>query len=276
MEPNAKLQTQKPTKVPIHYCDKLYTLLDDLQKKTGILKQTGSMPHEKPNYGTAFLKPLIIIKKKNSIKIVLDARHLNSNTDQSTESWPLEPLARQLARANKNYKSAIDLMYAYARATLDDETIKLTGFSHGGKLLAFIREVYGLKGLQNFFTQQMSLFFEDLIRQGSALVYNDDILLMSNSKPHMLQLIKQLYDIAKKENVKKSPEKSFFILLTVKNLSHEIIFNTIKPIQSKIAINKIPSPTKNHLMRFIGSMNFHSKFGGKFQVNVKSPYDFTT
>ena len=47
--------------------------------------------------------------------------HLNSNTDQSPQSWPLEPLATQLARADKKYKSTIDLMYAYAHATLDEE-----------------------------------------------------------------------------------------------------------------------------------------------------------
>ena len=65
------------------------------------------------------------------MKVVLDARHLNSNTNQELESWPIEPLAPQLARANKKYKSTIDLMYAYAHTPLDEETIKLTRFSSG-------------------------------------------------------------------------------------------------------------------------------------------------
>ena len=63
------------------------------------------------------------------MKNVLDTGHLNSNTDQSSESWPLDSLASQLAKANKKFKSAIDLMYAYSHATLVDETSKLTGFS---------------------------------------------------------------------------------------------------------------------------------------------------
>ena len=45
----------------------------------------------------------------------------------------------------------------------------------------------------------MSLFFKELIRQPSALVYIDDLLLMSISKPHMLQLIKQLHVFISKE-----------------------------------------------------------------------------
>ena len=108
---------------------------------------------------------------------MLDARHLNSNTNQSDESWPIELLAPQLARANKNYKCTIDLMYAYAHTPLDEKTIKLSSFSSGDKLFAFIRGFYGLKGVPNFLTKQMYSFFKTLIDQGFALVYIDDILL---------------------------------------------------------------------------------------------------
>ena len=62
---------------------------------------------------------------------MLDARHVNSNTDQSSQSWPLQPLGSQIVRPNKKFKSANDLMYVCGHATLDDETIKPTGFSSG-------------------------------------------------------------------------------------------------------------------------------------------------
>ena len=61
---------------------------------------------------------------------MLDARHPNSNTEKSCESCTL----KTLARTNEKYKSVIDLLYAYALATLDDETIEVTGFSYCGKL----------------------------------------------------------------------------------------------------------------------------------------------
>ena len=128
----------------------------------------------KPVHRTTYLNPLIIILKGVSIKCVLDARHLNSKTEHSDESWPTEPLAPQLARANRKYKSAIDLMYVYAHTPLDEDSIKLTSFSSGGKLFAFIRGFYGLKGLPNFYTKQMSTFFDTLIVQGFDFVYIDD------------------------------------------------------------------------------------------------------
>ena len=134
-------------------------------------------------------------------------------------------------------------MYAYEHAPLDKGTIKLTNFSPGHKLFAFIRGFYGLKGLPNFFTKQMSTFFKTLNEQGFALVYIDDTLLLSNSKEHMFQLIEQ-YILFVQKIISNSPPppKSFFMLREVKILRHEKGYNTIKPIRSKTAaIHKIPS-----------------------------------
>ena len=65
------------------------------------------------------------------------------------------------------------------------------------------------------------------------------------------------------------------MLLKVKFLGHEIGYNTIKPIHSKItAIHKIPSPTgKVALMSFIGALNFYTKFIEKLHINPKPFYD---
>ena len=114
------------------------------------------------------------MKKDGSNKILFGARHFNSNTDKSSETWPLQLLAKQPARS-KNYKSATDPLNAYAHATVVDEPIELPVFSSGHKLLAFIRGFYGLNGLPNFFTQKMSLSSLDLIPHGSALVFIDEI-----------------------------------------------------------------------------------------------------
>ena len=149
-------------------------------------------------------------------------------------------------------------MYAYAHTPLDEETIKLTGFSSGDKLYAFIRGFYGLKGLPNIFTKQMSTFFRSLIDKRSALVYVDDILLLANEKQEMFELIKELHKIASRENLKLAPEKSFYMLLKVNFLGHEISNNTIKPIPSKIdAIKKIPSPKKRKMLcNFLAVLTF--------------------
>ena len=118
-----------------------------------------------------------------------------------------------MARANKKFKSTIDILYAYAHTPLDEETIKLTGFSSRDKLYTFIRGFYGLKGLPNFFTKQMSTFVRPLVDKRSALVYIDDILLLAVEKQEMFELIKELHKKATKEYLKLAPERSCYMLL---------------------------------------------------------------
>ena len=159
-------------------------------------------------------------------------------------------------------------MYDYAHTPLAEDTIKLTSFSSGDKLCAFIRGFFGLKGLPNFFTKQMSTFFETLIEQRFARVFIDDFLLLSNSTEHMFQL----HIITSKNNLKLALIKlRFSCFLRFKFLGQEIGHNTIKPIHSKIAaIHKIPSPTgKIALMSFIGALNFYTKVSEKLHINLK-------
>ena len=80
----------------------------------------------------------------------------------------------------------------------------------------------------------MSTFFRPLIGKRSALVFINDILLLADEKQEMFELIKELHKIALKENLKLAPENSFYMLLKVKFLGHEIGNNTIKPIPSKV------------------------------------------
>ena len=90
----------------------------------------------------------------------------------------------------------------------------------------------------------------------------------------MFELIQELHKIATKENLKLAPEKSFYRLLKVKFLGHEIGNNTIKPIPSKIeAIKKIPLPKEEKdVMQILGSLNFYSKFIKKLHLILKPLY----
>ena len=110
--------------------------------------------------------------------------------------------------SNKNTIHLILISQDY-RLSFDEETIKLTSFSSGDKLFTFLRGFYGLKGLPNFFTKQMSSFFETLIEQGFALVYIDDIYSYQILKNTCFNLLNNYILLAQKKNFKLAPEKSF-------------------------------------------------------------------
>ena len=118
---NCKLHTQRPSKVPIHYRDRLNKLLLELEKYN-IIKQIGSTTDEKNTIGTTFLNPLIIIPEGDAIKVVLDARHLNSNTNQELESWPIEQFFKKQFSSQKTaYYAQVEAMSLMKK---DNETVR--------------------------------------------------------------------------------------------------------------------------------------------------------
>ena len=84
-EENCRLQTQRLSKVTIQSGERLNKLLLQLEKHN-ITKQIVSKSHEHYTIGTTFLNPLIINSQEDAIKVVSDARHFNSNTNQELEA----------------------------------------------------------------------------------------------------------------------------------------------------------------------------------------------
>ena len=69
--------------------------MDDLIQ-AGIIRELDK--HDDMN--SWFVNTIIILPKKDYVKPVIDARYLNSITDTSNSSWPLEPLQVLIARVN--------------------------------------------------------------------------------------------------------------------------------------------------------------------------------
>ena len=65
------------------------------------------------------------------------------------------------------------------------------------------------------------------------------------------------------------------MLVKVKFLGHEIVYNTVKPIHSKVdALHKFPSPpSKVALTSFISALNFYTNFIEKLHIYLKPFYD---
>ena len=162
LQPNSELRKQRVSKVPLHYKEKLDKLLDELLKND-IIREMGNV--DRNELGTSFVNPIILLPKNDYIKLVIDARYLNSITDLSSYSWPLEPIQTLLTRINGKYFTTSDLSCAYHQVPLTDETQKLTSFIVGGKQYTYKRGFYGLCGLPNFFSRIMVIHIQPLIKR---------------------------------------------------------------------------------------------------------------
>ena len=96
LKSDAVYKKQRASKVPIQLQDTLNRLLDILEQYEII----SPVNKEEQPKGKTFINPVIILAKKESLKIVLDARYLNSLIDKTKCSWPIEPIQVILTKMN--------------------------------------------------------------------------------------------------------------------------------------------------------------------------------
>ena len=108
---------------------------------------------------------LSILPKKDYVKRVIDARYLNSISDTSNSSWPLEPLNVLMTRTTGTIFTSSDLSSAYNQVPLTEDTQKATSFFVGGRQYTYQVGFYGLKPLPIFFSKLVLYAFGPLINR---------------------------------------------------------------------------------------------------------------
>ena len=207
IKPNVDLRRQRSSKVPLHLKDKLEKLLTQL-KDADIIREMG----DDDEMGSLFVNPIILMPKNDYVKLVIDARYLNSVTELTNYSWPLEPVQMIMTRVNGKFFSVSDLSCAYHQVPLSYETQKLTSFIIGGRQYTFTRGFYGLCGLPNFFSRLMTIHFDLLIKKKQAITYNDDTIIQSQTRSEMFTIINKYHTLLRKAGLKAAPDKTFFFL----------------------------------------------------------------
>ena len=117
LKPNFELKGQRPSKVTLHLKEKLEKLLTQL-KDADIIRGMG----DDDQMGSLFVNPIILMPKNDYVKLVIDARFLNSVTDLTIYSWPLELVQMIVARVNDKVFSVSDLSCACHQVPLSPET----------------------------------------------------------------------------------------------------------------------------------------------------------
>ena len=160
--------------------------------------------------GSLFVNPTILFPKADYVKLVIDARYLNSITDLTKSSWPLELFQMIMTRINGKYFTASDFSCAYHQVPLSPETQKLTSFVKGVKQYTYNVGFYGLCCLPQRFSRMMAINFELLIKQKKDITYLDDSLRQSHTKAEMFTTIHECHQLLHKGGPKAAPYKTLF------------------------------------------------------------------
>ena len=271
LKPDAVFKKQRASKVPIHLHDKVNRLLDILEQYEII----SPVNKEEQPKGNTFINPVNILAKRESLKIVLDARYLNSLIDESKCNWPIEPIQVILTKINVKYFTTADMNSAYNQRPLDEQSRRLTQFVIGNQQNEFNRLFYGISIGLAAFSAFMSKIFTPLKLKKNAITHLDDVFMQSQTKDEMFTVLEKYHKILQKENLKAAPDKSNIFLTHVKFLGHNIERNTITPLKSRIdAIQKLqPTTNKKKIQELLGMLNFLSKFVYKMQLYLRPFYN---
>ena len=138
-----------------------------------------------------FANPILLLVQNDYVRIVIDARNLNSVTKLTTYSWLLESVQIIMTRVNGKIFSLSDLFCSYHQVPLTPETQMLTTSITFGKKYTYTCGFYGLCGLPNFFSQLMTFPFDPLIRKKQAITYNDLTIMQSQNENEMFTVINE-------------------------------------------------------------------------------------
>ena len=130
------------------YAKYQYTSEKKIQKLLDVLKKydvIAPVNKEQLSTGNTFTNPVIILRKGESLKIVLDARYLNSMIDESKCNWPIEPVEVALTRINGTIFTTADLYSAYNQIPLDEQSMRYSFYDWKRTILfqtAILRNIH--------------------------------------------------------------------------------------------------------------------------------------
>jgi hypothetical protein len=252
-EDTKPLRLFTPRSIPAGLRDKAKAELDSMLDQ-GVIQVV-----ERP---TEWCSGLTIAPKANGkIRMCVDLTMLNKGV--AREIYPLPRVNEMLASlAEGNIFSKLDANSGFWQVKLDPESQPLTTFITPWGRFCFRRMPFGITSAPEFFQRSMEKILHGL---PGVICLMDDVLVYGvNEKEHWARLRTVLQCISR-SGMTLRKEKCEFGCREVKFLGHIISGVGVKPDPDKIkAIVDMCAPTtKKEARRFLGMVNYLSKFSSK-------------
>ncbi|KAJ9514363.1 hypothetical protein QJQ45_012292 [Haematococcus lacustris] len=214
-----------------------------------------------------YAAPVLFVQKKSGeLRMCIDYRQLNKITIRDQYPLPrIDDLFDQLA--GKTVFSSLDLQAGYHQIRIPAEDVPKTAFRTPMGHYQFKVLCFGLTNAPATFQRVMNEAFAEVIND-CALVYLDDILVMSKDSEEHLVHLRRVFDLLRKNKFYAKLSKCEFMQRTLKFLGHIISAHGISVDPCKVtAISEWPVPTSlKTLQSFLGAANYVRKFVHNFST----------
>ncbi|KAJ9507410.1 hypothetical protein QJQ45_006347 [Haematococcus lacustris] len=214
-----------------------------------------------------YAAPILFVQKKSGeLRMCIDYRQLNKLTLR--DQYPLPRIDDLFDRLSGcSVFSSLDLQAGYHQIRITPEDVPKTAFRTPKGHFQFKVLSFGLTNAPATFQRVMNDAFAPVLGK-CALVYLDDILVMSKSLPEHLQHLRLVFDLLRKNKLYAKMSKCEFMQLTLRFLGHVISAGAISVDPDKVrAIVDWPVPSSlTQLQSFLGAANFVRKFVHNFSA----------
>lgn len=217
---------------------------------------------------SSYSSPSFLVSKGEGkgYRLVTNYKELNSK---------IEPIVHPIGelQGSFNYLSGasiytvLDLNNSYYQVPLAPESRHLTAFSTPYSLYQYTRCPYGLHLGSGLLSSYLDRVFSDM-KFISVISFVDDVLVFSKNPEehiqHLTEVVRRLSDA----NLTVNPAKALFAAREITFLGHRVSHNSLKIDSDRTkAIKEYKSPTNaKNLSRFIGMINFYSRFIENFAI----------
>jgi len=212
--------------------------------------------------------PCLLIKKSgtNEYRFVNDLRAVNQLTKPIF--WPLptlEDIFDTVSDKNPKLFTNIDMKHAYFQVFLDEESRPKTAFTVGGKNYQYTRMVMGLNNSAQTWQRLLTKVLSDMLFK-SAIVYLDDVLLMSKDFSEHYMHLEMLFKKFRDANLRMNGKKCSFAKDEIKYIGHVLSKDGVRIDPSKTGvIDSWPQPkTVKQVRSFLGMVNFYKRFVNRY------------
>jgi len=218
--------------------------------KSGLIR-TSKSPWASP----VLLRP----KPNGDWRFITDFSYVNQYT--VTDSFPMVKIQDILKNLGKaKYITTLDAEKGYWQVPVAESSKQYTAFRTRKGLYEYNVMPFGLKNAPATYQRIMNEVLEGL--HPFTLVYQDDIIIFSESFTDHMNHLRQVFERLRKANITLTKRKCTFGVQSVKFLGHIISTEGIKMNPEKVNVLKqFPQPkTRKELKRFLGVTNFYHHF----------------
>lgn len=249
-QPGARPVVRPPRRVPQALMERLAAKLKSLEDQQII---------EKVEHPESFVSNMVIVEKVDkNLRICLDPQELNNVLIRNYHLIPtLEEIIAKLC--NKSVFSVLDLSDGFYNIRLAENSTDLCGFSTPFGCYKFLRLPFGLSIAPEIFQKYSEKTFGDI---PGVVIYCDDLLICASSDEEHDKILTQVFERAKKCNVRFNKKKFQYKLKEVKYFGHIFSQEGMKIDPDRIkAIVELKSPnTKKELQIILGMINYLRRF----------------